>query len=274
MNFVTQHDTKPRRRNRVATLRDDFLRDLIDLRARNEAVTWPSPRWQDDPVGFARDVLGIELWSSQVELVESIRDHRNTTCRSGHKCGKSTALAVAAIWFYSSFERARVVLTAVKASQIEQVLWVEIRRLYRQAKKGRYPLDGELFELARSGLRHEDGRQIIGITARDGEGLAGISGPNVLLLADEASGINDRFFEVLGSSLAGSGGTVRKCYISNPTRTTGEFYRSHTNTTSAQIFNRIHISSEDTPNARGEKTIPGLAGPEWIAEKKIGRAHV
>jgi hypothetical protein len=24
-------------------------------------ITWPSPRWRTDPVGFARDVLGIEV---------------------------------------------------------------------------------------------------------------------------------------------------------------------------------------------------------------------
>lgn len=232
--------------------------------AKADDITWPSPRWRDDPVGFARDVLGIELWSAQVAILESIRDHRNTTVRSGHKCGKSTALAVAALWFYASFPRARVFLTAVKASQVDEVIWKEIRRLYRAAK---IPLDGELREIARSGLKNADERQIWGMTARDGEGLAGISGPNILVLADEASGIHDRFFEVLGSSLAGSGGTVRKCYISNPTRTTGEFYRSHT--VNKHLYNPLHISSEDTPNAKGERIVPGLAGPEWIAEKKL-----
>lgn len=230
-----------------------------------EVVRWPSPRWRDDPAGFAREVLGIELWSAQVEIVEAIRDHRNVTVRSGHKCGKSTALAVAALWFYASFDRARVMMTAVKASQIDEVIWKEVRRLYRGAKIPLGPI-GDLHELARSGLRSsEDERQVWGMTARDGEGLAGISGPNVLVLVDEASGIHDRFFETLGSSLAGSGGTVRKAYISNPTRTSGEFYRSHT--TNSALFKCIHVSSEDTPNARGTGNIPGLAGPVWIAEK-------
>lgn len=241
------------------------MADVFDRAASHKsALTWPSQRWADDPVGFAREVLGIELWSAQVEIVESIRDNRNTTVRSGHKCGKSTALAVAALWFYCTFPRARVMLTAVKAKQIDEVLWKEVRRLYREAI---LPIDGTINMTARSGLSARDERQIWGVTARSGEGLAGISGPNVLILADEASGISDQFFEVLGSSLAGSGGTVRKCYISNPTRTTGEFYRSHT--TNADLFHCIHISSEDTPNARGEGDIPGLAGAEWIAEKKI-----
>lgn len=259
--------TRARRPGTLSRPRSPFaaLADVAERCAeRSREISFPSPRWRDDPVAFARDVLGIELWAAQVAILESIRDNRNTTVRSGHKCGKSTALAVAALWFFSSFSRARVLATAVKATQVDEVIWKEVRRLYR---KSRLPLGGHLYALARSGLRHDDGRQVWGATARDGEGLAGISGPNILILVDEASGVPDRFFEVLGTSLAGSGGTVRKCYISNPTRTTGEFFRSHT--TLAHLFNPIHISSEDTPNARGERVIPGLAGPEWIEEKRV-----
>lgn len=241
----------------------------VARRAASDAnvVRWPSARWAHDPVGFAREVLGVELWSAQVEIVESIRDNRNTTVRSGHKVGKSTAIATAALWFYCTFDRARVILTAVKATQIENIIWKEIRRLFREARRRGFPIDGELYELARTGLRAEDERQIFGLTARDGEGLAGISSPNILVLADEASGIADRFFEVLGTSLASDGGTVRKCYISNPTRTVGEFYRSHT--TNKHLFRCIAISSEDTPNARGTGRVKGLAGPDWIEEKRV-----
>lgn len=236
-----------------------------------QTLTWPSARYRRNPVAFCREVLKFEPWARQIEVLESIRDHRNTTVRSGHKVGKSVLVAAAALWFYCSFEAARVILTAPKASQIDEIVWKEIRRLYRQASAKGIPIGGELHELARSGLRDpNDDRQIVGFTARDGEGLAGISGANVLIIPDEASGIHDRFFEVLGTSLAGSGGTVRKVYISNPTRTAGEFFRSHT--ANKSIFNCIGISSEETPNARGatgSAVIPGLAGPEWIAERKV-----
>jgi phage terminase large subunit len=232
--------------------------------AAGSGVSWPSPKYQSDPVGFCREVLAFEPWSRQVEILESVRDHRNTTVRSGHKIGKSTIVAALALWFWCSFARACVPLTAVKASQIDEAVWKEVRRLHRGAV---IPLGGELHTLSRSGLRDlSDDRKIWGITAREGEGVAGISGPNVLLIVDEASGVHDRFFEVLGSSMAGSGGTVRKIYIGNPTRTAGEFWRSHNTQKSA--FHAIHVSSETTPNATGTGVVPGLAGPEWIAEKK------
>jgi phage terminase large subunit len=242
--------------------------EFIALRAVEDAtaVRFPTNKWAHDPVGFARDVFGVELWSKQVELLESIRDNRNTTAKSGHKCGKTADIAIAATWFYCTHPDARVILTAVKAKQIDEAIWREITALYRKAKARGFDL-GEIFIKASAGLRAPDGRQIIGLTAAQAEGNAGISGANILLLVDEASGVQDRTFEVLGSSLAGSGGVVRKVYISNPTKTFGEFYRSHTS--NRHLYNCITISSEDTPNARGTGMIPGLAGPEWIAEKEI-----
>lgn len=253
-----------RRRGRARTPFDALAEVAEGIAAKGAGLSWPSPRYAADPVGFCREVLGFHPWDAQVEILEAVRDHRNVTVRSGHKIGKSTIVAALAIWFWCSFARACVPLTAVKASQIDEAVWKEVRRLHRGAT---IPIGGELHTLSRSGLRDlSDDRKIWGITAREGEGVAGISGPNVLLVVDEASGVHDRFFEVLGSSMAGSGGTVRKIYIGNPTRTSGEFWRSHN--TLASTFRTIHVSSESTPNARGLGVVPGLAGPEWIAEKK------
>ena len=226
---------------------------------------WPSRRYQRNPVGFCREVLGFEPWERQVEILEAARDNRNVTVRSGHKVGKSTVVAALALWFFCSFERACVPLCAVKASQIDDAVWKEVRRLHRDAK---VPIGGELNLTSRAGLRDtSDDRRVWGITAQSSEGAAGISGPNVLLICDEASGIHDKFFEVVGSSLAGSGGTVRKIYIGNPTRTVGEFWKSHN--TNKALFKCIQVSSETTPNALGTGVVPGLAGPEWIAERKL-----
>lgn len=230
---------------------------------RGTGLSWPSRKYQRNPVGFFREVLGFEPWSAQVEIAEAVRQHRNVSVKSGHKIGKSTIVAALALWFFCSFERACVPICAVKAQQIDAAVWKEVRRLHRGAL---VPIGGELHLSSKSGLRDEsDDRQIFGVTAKSDEGAAGISGPNVFLICDEASGIHDKFFEVIGTSLAGSGGTVRKIYIGNPTRTVGEFWKSHN--TNKQLFKCFTVSSESTPNAQGTGTVPGLAGPEWIAEK-------
>lgn len=38
-------------------------------------------RYADDPVGFATEVLKVELWSAQRKIIESVRDHRQTVAR-------------------------------------------------------------------------------------------------------------------------------------------------------------------------------------------------
>ena len=68
--------------------------------ARSKTLTWPSPKYAKNPVAFARDILGVNLWSRQVEVLNAIRDNRNVSVRSGHKVGKSTVVAVAALWFF------------------------------------------------------------------------------------------------------------------------------------------------------------------------------
>ena len=35
-------------------------------------------RYRNDPVGFAEDVLKVELWEKQKEILLSVRDHKYT----------------------------------------------------------------------------------------------------------------------------------------------------------------------------------------------------
>ena len=41
------------------------------------------------PDVWARDVLGVTLWSKQVEVVLSVVEHKNTMVADGHGVGKS-----------------------------------------------------------------------------------------------------------------------------------------------------------------------------------------
>ncbi len=234
---------------------------------RTEVLSWPSPRYQRDPVGFAVEVLGVSMTEALRNFLEALRDNRKVTWRSGHKTGKTTGFAIAALWFWCSFERACVPLTAVKEEQISFGVFKEIRRLCRNAT---VPMGVDPHLSCRAGLHDTvDDRKIWGLVAQSSEGVQGISGPNVLVLCDEASGIPDGVLEAIGTSCAGSGGLTRIAYAGNPTRTIGGFYRSHHQEKSQ--WKTLHTSSEDTPNARGatgDDVIPGLAGPEWIAEWK------
>lgn len=89
----------------------DLHGDLRERRAAATRIRWPSPKYREDPVGFFTDILGVEPWDRQVEVIEAIRDHPRVAISSGHKVSKSFTLAGIGLWFYSSFKDARVVMS-------------------------------------------------------------------------------------------------------------------------------------------------------------------
>ena len=230
-------------------------------RAADVGISWPSARYRQDPVAFACEVLGVEPWSKQVEILEAIRDHKRVAIRSGHKVSKSHTMAIAALWFFSSFEDARVVMTCVTARQVDEILYREVKKMHSRA---RVRLDGDPRELARSGIKASDFRELVGFTAKEAEAVAGVSGANLLYLVDEASGVPDEIFEAIEGNRAGG---ARLVMTSNPTRTEGEFFNAFE--AKARFYHTVHVSSEDTPNVReGREVIPGLATREWVNEKR------
>ena len=180
--------------------------------------------------------------------------HDHVSVRSGHKIGKSTLDAALALWLVCTRPRARVVFTATAGHQVDQILWPEFRRLYREAK---VPIGGRLFEVYNKGLRLDDGREVFGLTTRDAEAFAGISSPALLFIVDEASGFPEPIFNAVFGNMAGGGKVV---LTGNPTRTSGTYY--DTFHAKRHAWKTLHVSSLDSPNFHGGH-VPGLATPEW-----------
>lgn len=226
------------------------------------AISWPALEYQADPVAFFREVLGVEPWRRQIEVLEAIRDHGRVAVRSGHKIGKTTLAVGAGLWFYESFPDARVLMTAPTARQVDRVLWRELRKLHARAL---VPLDGEPGQLAKTGIVSPDLREMWGFTATEAESVAGTSGANMLYIVDEASGVGDAIFEAIEGNRAS--GTIKVLLLSNPTKTEGEFFEAFD--TKAKFYRTFTISSEETPNAvEGRVVVPGLASRSWIEEKR------
>ena len=100
------------------------------------------------------------------------------------------------------------------------------------------------------------------------EKMSGISGPNILYLLDEASGIPEPLFDAIEGNRAGG---ARMVMFSNPTRTSGTFYEAFGS--KRQFWHRLRVSSAETPNVTHphdpSKRIPGLATLDWLQEKKL-----
>lgn len=253
---------------RYETTRDEDERDEIRSALNlSESEHWPSERYRLDPEAFAIEVLGIRLTVQQVQILLAVRDHMRVAVASGHKVGKSVTDAVVALWFFCTHDEARVVMSSVTARQVDQILWRELRMLHRRAIK---PIGGELRELARSGLKSADFREIVGFTAREAEAVAGISGRNLLYVLDEASGIGDDINEAIEGNRAGG---ARVLMTSNPTRSEGfffdAFHKLKQTEDNPKGVHCIQVSSEDSPNViEGRNVVPGLATRDWVDEKR------
>lgn len=75
------------------------------------------------------------------------------------------------------------------------------------------------------------------------EALQGIHSDHVLLVVDEASGVDEEVFEAAGGSMSGRNATT--LLISNPTRLSGTFYDSHHSARAS--WRTMHVGWKDSP---------------------------
>jgi hypothetical protein len=251
-----------------------------DVHQAHEGERWPSARWQKDPVGFARTILGVKLWSFQVEFLEAIRDNRHVAVSGGRKIGKDFAVAVAALWWFASFENSRVFYLAPTSKQLDGIAYRETRMLF--AGSGRCldckraglevrpcphsaVLTGKMGLLARNGIK-EGFREIVGMTSVNQGGLRGMSGARILAIEDEASDIKDEFDTALVGNLAGS--DCVRVLISNPCKSWGFFHRAFHE--ERDLFKTMTVSTEENPNViAGRNVYPGLADRQWLKEREV-----
>ena len=60
------------------------------------------------PLEFASDVLGVELWPKQQEVLSSLVEHRRVAVKSVNGLDKGFCAAVALLWFLHSHKNAAI----------------------------------------------------------------------------------------------------------------------------------------------------------------------
>ncbi len=171
---------------------------------------------------------------------DSIR--RWISVRSGHGIGKTAALCTIIIHFLVCFFGAQIGATANSENQLKDIL---LKELYFWIDKLPPAIKANIEQLDDM-VRIRDTKDWF-LRARVSkpdkpEALAGLHGLYVLIIADEASGIDDKTFEVMKGALTGRNFIV--VYTSNPTRNEGEFFESHKK---GSAYTRLHFSSRHSP---------------------------
>jgi phage terminase large subunit len=197
------------------------------------------------PLRFVTEVFNAtpDPWQHQA-LVALETGHLRLSIRSGHGVGKTTFLAWVIIWHILCKYPQKTAVTAPSANQLYDALWAELRSWI-----GRLPQAWQdLLDITsdRVALRAKPDDSFVSARtsrAESPESLQGVHSANVLLIADEASGIPEAVFEAAQGSMSTPGAI--SILTGNPTRSTGMFHRTHT--IEADRWWTRRVSSADSP---------------------------
>jgi hypothetical protein len=231
-------------------------------------------QFRNEPAEFVRGVIGGDPWAVQEAVLKAVSQHPRVTVRSCHGVGKSWVAACAALWFLYTRDPVTVLTTAPTHRQVKEVLWREIRRLHRgMFGNGRLDpaLRGEIRETA---LRLAEDRFALGLTTDEPDRFQGFHSPHILVIVDEASGVEEEIFAAIEGVLTSA--EARILLIGNPLHACGTFYDSHR----SEAWMKFAVSAFDSPNVAGRDLEdddrrdapaerPGLVTARWVWERRL-----
>lgn len=174
--------------------------------------------------------------------------NRRVAVRSCHSSGKTYLAAVAALYWLLRWRNSKVIVVGPSFLQIRSVLFGQIHAFLR-AMRFRLPADQNQVE-----IRLSPSNFILGVSTDTPERLQGHHAGRLLVIADEAPGIDAPIWEAVESLLAS--GDARVLMIGNPIVAGGYFYSAFTR--AANSWRTFAISWRDTPNFAGIESIDDL----------------
>ncbi|QDK03275.1 terminase [Microbacterium phage Roman] len=224
------------------------------------------------PEIWAKDILGVTLWSKQIEVAHSIVNNHSTMVAAGHGVGKSYLTAVLACWWIDTHPigQARVLSTAPTTAQVRGIVWREIQLMHQKSKE-RYAeyLDAKKRGESTAGLpdhplpgyitssatwRNFDGLELgSGRTppaGREGDAFQGIHG-GVFAIADEAVGVNAAMIDTLANNTTADDDRI--LMIANPTNPKSAMGETWNDPVKSRAWTRIKISVLESPHFTDEK---------------------
>lgn len=216
-----------------------------------------------DPVLWAKNYLGIDLWSRQADVAMSVVDNKNVVVKAGHEVGKSFLAGLLICWWIDTHWQLPggcfVVSTAPSVSQINAVVWRECRRFFQLSHR-RYSagvVDHALpgYITSDAHWRLENGIEL-GYGRRPPTGsedsMSGIHARYVLAIGDEAVGLPEQLIDDLGNIT--SNATSRRFLICNPTNPLSYVAKIFKNDITS--WDKHTISVFDSPNFHGGEGLP------------------
>ncbi len=224
----------------------DLLEIPQDLKERFE-------RYAEDPVAFVREVLGAEPQPYQIEILLAAVDNPRIAWRAGHGVGKTTTLSWLLLWWLLTRPFSRVlVLAPAFERQVGRYLFPEVRKWARNAPE---PLPVKVRANTVEVVGFEREWFAMGIQATDSSKVEGAHAENLLVLADEAKGLDAEVIAALHGTQTDLGGDRLYVLASVPGGPSGPFYDVFRK--GSGLWKTFHTAASDS----------SLVSPTWIQER-------
>ena len=220
-------------------------------------------KYQDDPLGFIKNILGIErLTDEQKAIVISVWENKYTGVKAAHNVGKTFIEACTVLSYIMLYANSIVITTAPTARQVRDLLWAEINNLYAGIKN---PFIGEIKLMGLSvgpkwfaaGIATEAGKE-----EQSAVKFQGYHSGRILVVLDEAVGINSSIWEAVDGIASSENSKVLA--VGNPS-TINCTFKKHLEKKDWRVFN---INALNHPNVKKKKEIiPGAVSYGWVEDK-------
>ncbi len=225
--------------------------------------------YRSDPVGFVRHYLGEKTWGDyvpdivdkQAEVLQAIGEHDHVAVKAANGVGKTWLAARVVAWFMETQPNPIAITTAPTWRQVDDLLWKEIRSLYRTHAK----LRGVLMPKAPR-IDIDEESYAVGFSTNDPNNFQGYHAESIIIIIDEGPGVDTPIWEASGGVLRG--GNAKILTLGNPTTSSGPFHEAFH--AKSDLWSTHTITAFDHPNVSSrEILIPGAVTAEDIEVARI-----
>lgn len=225
----------------MATLEETIFQRLA------EKLDPPPP-----PTGWewVQSHAGANVWSGVEEICEAVQTHRKVAIYGCHSSSKTWTIGQLALWWIDSapIGKRRVITTAPGGDQVKGGIWIEMNRSHAA-----YELDGRINQ-----TEWWIGSWQAGIGRKPPDwattSFQGLKAEEVLVIIDEATGLEDEIWEALESLASSKHSKI--VAMGNPTDPNSTFRRI---CLPGSGYHVIQIDGHNTPNWTGERVTETVA---------------
>jgi phage terminase large subunit len=239
------------------------------------------PEYTFRPIEFAQHILGVQLDVFQGDVLLALTEYKKVSVASATGVGKTFLAAIADIQFQMTRPDALVPCTAPSQAHLSTVLWPELHALIDNSVGGMVKrfLKWEAtyirhvsnphraFAVQKTATAHSSVDSRTGTTGqKQNVGAAGLHRDHMLIIADEASGIDTPNLETFIATCTGY--ENRLLFLGNPVYTHGMFFDIWFNQKMARNWRKFRVAS-----LRHKEVARSDTGKRYVATKAVNTAQ-